>query len=224
MSKKQKAGACRGKKYRCQYQYWWVVCVYLFVPIILMLLFDKAFAPLLQKFMAGVRIGGGKVLNSAYAVENVIYPFVESLMIITGAIVSYVVLKFVQKKLLKRKIYFVGAKKCLRYFEIATVLFAVIIAVYGKTNNFDYSQYGYSADTIKEFVVQENVQYIPLEKIPSIHSIGIEIRGGNLLYNLLLHISQFAFRLSDNLEMIIAIVGTVLIPLKKYSEEVEGKR
>lgn len=225
MNKNRKIKGYQGKQYNCQYKYWWVVCVYLFIPIILILLFDKVFTPLLQNLMAGVKIEEGIISNSRYAVDNVIRPFIESLMIIMGIIASYGVLKFLQKKLLKRKIYFVGVKKILKYFEITTVLLAVIIAVYGKINSFDYSQYGYSADTVKEVIVQEEGEaYIPLEKISSIHSIGIGTKEGNLLYNILLHMSRFAFYLSDNLEMIIAIAGTVIIPLKNYSEEVEGKK
>lgn len=106
---------------------------------------------------------------------------------------------------------------------MATVLLAVIIAVYNKINSFDYSQYGYSVDTIKESIAQEeSVQYIPLENIPSIHSVGIRTEKGNLFYNMLLYMSQFAFYLSDNMEMIIAIAAAVIIPLKNYSEEIEG--
>lgn len=212
------------KMISCQYKkYWWVICVYLLVPIILILLFDKGFTPLLQNFMTSARVGEGIVLNSTHAVENVIYHFAESLMIIMGIIVSYIILRFLQKKLLKRKIYFVGVKKCVKYFEITTVLLAVIIAVYGKINSFDCSQYGYRVDTMKEVIFQEEALYIPLEEIPSIQSIGISTQEGNVWYNLLIHMSQFMLYLSDNLEMIIAIAGTVIIPLKNYSEEIEGK-
>ncbi|MCM1287486.1 MAG: hypothetical protein NC240_04175 [Clostridium sp.] len=97
MNKNHKTKSCQDKKYNCQYKYWWIVCVYLFVPIILILLFDKAFTPLLQDFMAGAKIGEGDVLNSTYAVDNVICPFIESLMIIMGVIVSYSILRLVRK-------------------------------------------------------------------------------------------------------------------------------
>lgn len=225
MNKNHKIKSCQGKQYNCQHRYCWVVCIYLFVPVILIIFFDKGFTPLLQDFMVGARIEEGIALNSRYAVDNVIYPFIESLMIIMGFLVSYVVLRFWQKKLLKRKIYFVGVKKCLKYFEMVTVLLVVIIAVYSKINSFDYSQYGYGVDTIKETIAQEEgVQYIPLEEIPSIHSLGIRTEEGNLLYNMLLYMSQIVFYLSDNLELIIAIAGAVIIPLKDYSEEIEGKK
>lgn len=219
-----KTKSCKGKKHDYQHKYWWVVCVYLFVPIIFILLFGKVFTSLLQDFMAGARIGEIIVSNSTYAVNKVIHPFIESLMIIIGVIISYLILRFLQKKLFERKIYFVGVKKCLKYFEVTTVLLAVIIAIYGKVNSFDFSQYGYSVDTIKEAIYQKEAKNIPLEIIPSMHSIGISIREGNLLYNMLLHMSHFLFYLSDNLEMVIAIAGTVIIPLKNYSEEFEGKK
>lgn len=212
------------KSYQCKhrYKYWWIICVYMLVPISLILFFDKVFTPLLQGYMAGAQIGEAIILNSTYAMNNVIYPFIESLMIIIGTIASYSILKFFQKKLLKSKIYFWEVKNFLKFFEIVTVLLAVVIAVYSKINSFDYSQYGYSTEIIKEVINQEErIAYIPLEEIPSIHSIGIVTRKGNLLYNMLLHMSQFMFHLSDNLEVIIAIASTVIIPLKNYSEKIE---
>lgn len=215
MDKNRKIKSYQSKKHNCQHKYWWVVCVYLFVPVILIVIFGKIFACALQDFMAGVRVGEGRILNSKYAIDNIIYPFIESFMIIMGAIISYVILRLLRKKLLKRKIYFAGASKCLKYFEISMVLLGVMIAVYGKINDFDYSQYGFNVATIAE------AQYIHLEKIPRINSVGISIQEGDFFYNMLLHMSQFVFYLSDNLEMIIAIAGTVIIPLKSYSEEVE---
>lgn len=62
---------------------------------------------------------------------------------------------------------------------------------------------------------------MPLEEIPSMQSIGIEVNQGKLLYNILLHISQFGYYLSDNLELIVAIAGVIIIPLKKYSNEMD---
>ena len=101
-------------------------------------------------------------------------------------------------------------------------MLAIIIAVYGKVSSFDYSQYGYDVETIKRVIIQEeNVQYIPLEKIPTIHSIGIREEHGIKLYNTLLYMSQLGFYLSDHLDMIIAIIGAVIIPLKNYCEEIE---
>lgn len=111
MNRNRKAKRCQGKQYNCQHRYWWVVCVYLFVPVILIIFFDKGVTSIVRDFMAGARIGGGIVLNSRYAVDNVIDPFIESMMIIMGVIVSYFVLRSLQNELLKRRIYFVGVKK-----------------------------------------------------------------------------------------------------------------
>lgn len=219
MSKNQKIKNCNYTKFKD----YWIVCIFLIVPAIIILIFDKGFAPLLQDFMSGARINGDIILNSTYAKNNIISPFVESLMIVIGIMVSYAVLSFFQKKLFKSGIYFLGVKKCLKYFEITMLLLAVIIAVYGRVNNFDCSQYGYSVDTIKDTIIQEeNAQYISLEKIPSIRTEGIYIKDGNLLYNALLNLSQFVFYLSDNLEMLIAIAGAIIIPLRNYSEKVEN--
>lgn len=225
MNKNHKTKNHQGKQHNYQRKYCWVVCVYLFTPIILILFFDKVFTPLLQDFMSSVRIEKIVISNSEYVRNNIVYPFCKSLAIIMGAIASYGLLGFLQKKLLKRRIYFVGSKKILKCLEIITVLLTVSIAVYNKTNNFDHSQYGYSTDTIRKAVDQEEgITQIPLEKIPSIHSTGLETSKGNLLYKILLHTSQFIFYLSDNLEMAIAIAGTVIIPLKNYSEEIERKK
>lgn len=210
------------QQFNCKHKHWWIVCIYLFVPTFFIVIFDKLLTPILQNYMSGVKVNGGTISNSEYAMNNVIDPFAESLLIIIGFLISYFILRQFHKKLIKSKVYFAGANKCVKFIETATILLAIIIAVYGKTTSFDYTQYGCSVDTIKESIVQEeSASHIALEEIPTIHSTGIRIEHEISLYNILLPISQYMFYLSDNLEIIIAIVGAVIIPLNKYSEEIE---
>ena len=178
--------------------------------------------------MSGVRTHGTVVLNSEYATNQVFAPFIESMVILVGAIVSFVLLKLLQKELLKRNIIFAGTKRCLKYFEIVVVLFAVIIAVYNKTIDFDCAQYGYDVDTIKAVITQESgAQYIPLEEIPHIESIGIKSAAEpsiqTFFYNFLSGMSDFMSYMWYKLELLIAIAGTILIPLKDYAERIEKK-
>lgn len=222
MKKVFKSLNCQIKKFNDKYKYWWVICIYLFVPAFLILFFDKTVTPRLQNYMIGAKVNEITISNSEYAIENVINPFVNSMLIIIAFIISYIILWILQKKLLKNKIYFVGARKCVKFIETVTILLAIIIAVYGKTTSFDYSRYGCSVDTIKEYIIQaESASHIPLEEIPTIHSTGIIIEDKISPYNILINVSQLGYCLSDNLKMIIAIAGAIIIPLKSYCEEIE---
>ena len=216
MNKHRKTNA--GKKEKCigQNQYWWIMVIYIGIPIILLWVCDKLLCPLFQRFMDRVQIGEVILLNSSYVSNNIIQPFTKSLAIILGFIISFFVLFRIQKILLKMGICFKNTKKCLRIIEGIAILLAIVIAVYGKADDFDYSRYGYNSDTIKAVVVQEsNAAYIPLEKIPSIQSCGVLV-GGNILYNMALRSSQVVYYLSDNLELIAAIAGAIIVPLENY--------
>ncbi len=210
-------------QFNCKYKYWWVVCFYLFVPTLLIFIFGKFFTQLLHNLMKSINVESVVISNSEYAINNVIDPFAKSLSIIIGFIISYIILRLLQKKLLKKEVYFLGANTCIKFIETVTILLAIIVAVYSKMSSFDCFRYGYSVDTIKESIIQEkSVLYIPLEEIPSVQSIGIETKNEISLYSILLHMSQLGYYLSDNLEIIIAIIGAVIIPLKNYSEEVDN--
>lgn len=223
MNKLYKTLKKRFKQFNDKFQYWWIICIYLFIPIVVILFFDKCITPLLQKYMIGVKLDNLIIYNSEYAVNNVINPFSKSMSIIVGFITSYFILIFFTKKLLKKKKCFIYTNKCIKFVESILILLAIIIAIYSKTNSFDRSQYGYNTETINKVInKEENVPYIPLEEIPSYHSIGRKVENELSIYNILLPMSQFVFYLSDNLEIIIAIAGAVIIPLKNYSEKIES--
>lgn len=73
MNKNHKTKNHQGKQHNYLCKYCWVVCVYLFTPIILILFFDKVFTPLLQDFMSSVRIEKIVISNSEYARNNIVY-------------------------------------------------------------------------------------------------------------------------------------------------------
>lgn len=208
----------RGK---LSYKHWWVVAIYFLVPIVLMWGTNGIVFPKVLGFMSEVRGDGWSIENSEYAVDNVLFPFAKSSVLVISFIMSYLLLKVFQKKLLKKKIHFEGAKKCLKYFETVLVLLAIIVAVYGKIDCFDYSSYGYRTDVIRDAVREEKVLYVPLEYFPSTYSIGLDVPGENILYSMVLHMSQMVYHVSDNLEIIVAIAGAVIIPLKDYAEAIE---
>lgn len=209
------------KKKNC-HKNWWIVCIYVFIPIILIWCLDSIFLPILFDFMSGIEIGGGMLLNSKYSIDKIVYPFCKVIILIIGFIMSYIILNKIQNELLEKRIYFVAAKNCLKWFECVTVLVAVVIAIYGKVDSFEYYQYGFNVNTIEKTINNEqSALYIPLEEIPSINSEGIKIQDGNLLYNVILKMSQGLFHISDNFEIIIAIAGAVIFPLRNYAESID---
>lgn len=109
----------------------------------------------------------------------------------------------------------------LRFFEIFTILLAVVVAAYGKKEEIDYTQYGFNVETIKS--VSEDsyngVSYIHVEQIPTIQSVGIFGDNENVIYNGMLFFAQKVFWVEDNISLAIALISAIIIPLRKYVEE-----
>ena len=220
MAHRKKETSKKKKRFMSEYKYWWVICVYLSLPIILIWLIDQLFSNKFNDLMQGPKIEEIQFVNSPYAIENIISPFGKSLHLILAFIFSYILLRVIQKILIKKRIFFMKTKKVLEFIEIFSILVAVIIAVYGKMESFHPAEYGYSVNTLKETLLQENeLMFLPLET--DLVSTGLSTPQGNFLYNITLKLSRLFFVLSDNLEIIIAIIGAVIIPLKKYSDEIE---
>lgn len=182
---------------------------------------DAIFLPILIDCMEGIKIHEGMVSNSRYTTDQVIYPFVKSSMLIVGFIIAFYALKLIQKMLLRKHIYFLPIKRYLRFFESVVILLAVILAIYSKVDKFEYYRYGYNVNKLNNTLVQNETIYIPLEEIPSLQSVGVEMTSGSLLYSVFLKISQGMFYLSNNLDIIIAIAGAIILPLSNYAEAIE---
>ena len=210
------------KKLNVEYKNWWVMCIYIFVPLFVVMTMNNELVPKIIEKMSKVEVEGAMIINSSYAINKVIIPFAESFVLVFGFMISYLILALIQRLLLKNKKYFIKAKQFLKFSGCITVLMVLVIAIYSKTNSFEYDQYGYNIETLKGAVTEENtVQYVVLEEIPSINSIGVQIKGSNLSYNIALKISQFLYSMSENFELVIAFAGAVILPLQNYVEAIE---
>lgn len=200
----------------------WIVIIYILIPSLLILLFDKKFYIMLVNYVSYVNLGyGAKVINSEYAINRVFEPFCRSLMIVVAIILSYIILMKISKLFIRRGIIFLNAKKVLNFFEIIILMFTIIIAVYGKVDQFDYSNYGLPTKSIKEAILDDQeTENIPLQKIPACYSINMSSSEEGFLHRMISKFSLVAYNLSDNFELFIAIAGTIIVPFKKYVEEI----
>lgn len=164
------------------------------------------------KKMSYINIGSGEIQNSDYYINNISTPFFHSLCLILGCIVSYVIVRSISKKLSEKYI-FEWAKQSLRFIEILVVFMTVTLAVYNKDMQFDYDEYGVSKTQLE----QSNSEYVSLEKIPTIRSIGLE-KQGNYINNIFATFSRMMSEASGEVELIIAVFGGIIVPLKKYCD------
>ena len=89
----------------------------------------------------------------------------------------------------------------------------ITLAVYNKDMQFDYDEYGVSKTQLE----QSNSEYVSLEKIPTIRSIGLE-KQGDYIINIFDTFSRMMSKASGEVELIIAVFGGIIVPLKKYCD------
>lgn len=164
------------------------------------------------KKMSYINIGSGKIQNSDYYINNILTPFFHSLCLILGCIVSYVIVTCITKKL-SGKYTFEWAKQSLKFIEILVVFMTITLAVYNKDIQFNYDEYGVSKTQLE----QSNSEYVSLEKIQTIRSNGLE-KQEDYINNIFVKFSRLMSKASGEVELIIAVLGGIIAPLKKYCD------
>lgn len=169
--------------------------------------------------MSADKIGEAKILNSKYAITQIYTPFVKSFLLVLATIFSLVFLRLYSKKVQPSdRIY-----KMVFRFEILGIVLAIVSVVYTNNVVFDYSQYGYSKNILQN-IASSNVMYLPLEKIPTIKSIGVSTSESSILYLISIKSSQFFLELSKYLEYVVAQLGLFIFAYKKDFLEAHNQR
>lgn len=185
--------------------------VYLGIPFGVIRIFYGVSYYMIKK-MSYINIGLGKIQNSDYYINNILTPFFHSLCLILGCIVSYVIVRSISKKLSEKYI-FEWAKQSLRFIEILVVFMTITLAVYNKDIQFNYDEYGVSKTQLE----QSNSEYVSLEKIQTIRSNGLE-KQEDYINNIFVKFSRLMSKASGEVELIIAVLGGIIVPLKKYCD------
>ena len=220
--KKKKWDLVRTKaKKREKNKYWWISIIYFFIPVVLILFFDKVIYESLLNRVSYVDLGNGaKLMNSSYAINNVFGPFCRSVVLIIAVLLVFIILLHINKKLINKGIIFKNAKVILNIVEVFILAFTIIIAVYGKVDNFDYTKYGIQVQDIESALEEGNIENIALREVPSIHSIRRNTSEDTVGYKVISELSEWAYFLSDNFELFIALAAAVIVPFKKYTEKI----
>ena len=163
---------------------------------------------------------GAKLMNSSYAINNVFGPFCRSVVLIIAVLLVFIILLHINKKLINKGIIFKNAKVILNIVEVFILAFTIIIAVYGKVDNFDYTKYGIQVQDIESALEEGNIENIALREVPSIHSIRRNTSEDTVGYKVISELSEWAYFLSDNFELFIALAAAVIVPFKKYTEKI----
>ena len=208
-------------KKREKNKYWWISIIYFFIPVVLILFFDKVIYESLLNRVSYVDLGNGaKLRNSSYAINNVFGPFCRSVVLIIAVLLVFIILLHINKKLINKGIIFKNAKVILNIVEVFILAFTIIIAVYGKVDNFDYTKYGIQVQDIESALEEGNIENIALREVPSIHSIRRNTSEDTVGYKVISKLSEWAYFLSDNFELFIALAAAVIVPFKKYTEKI----
>lgn len=224
MTKRNKKKKTSGKRLNKEcYNNWWIMGIYIFIPLILVLIMNTFFRTKLIESMYGFETQGAIFMNSDYVLNNMVSPFSKSLLVLTSITLSYVILRNVQRVLIKKKLYFKYAEICLKGFEVGSVFIAIILAIYStELEPFDPSEYGYAVENLKTVIDgDEQVLYISLEAIPRLHSVGLDSLEAGIWYKILLKSSTGVYYIVDKIEVFIAVLGAILIPLKNYVDAME---
>lgn len=194
--------------------------VLFFIPVLLIFLAGtSSVVNYFVDLMSADKIGEAKILNSEYAITQIYTPFVKSFLLVLATIFSLVFLRLYSKKVQPADCIY----KMVFSFEILGIILAIVSVVYTNNAVFDYSQYGYSKDVLQN-ITSSNVMYLPLEKIPTIKSIGVSTSESSVLYLISIKSSQFFLELSKYLEYIVAQLGLFIFAYKKDFLEVHNQR
>lgn len=207
---------------------WTIPIIYIIIPIIVIWGFQCIFEPGIFDILRECRVGNISVVNSTYAQNNVYKPFAENCSLILGVLVSIKITERISKKINNgKKMGIKQARKVLRIIEVITVLLSITVTMYNKSE-FDYSQYGNNVNEERSIIENSSneVQDLPSEHNATIHSIGIkkvtyQSEESDGIYNILNFIAQKIYLIKDNIPIIIALGGAIVIPLNRYLQMIE---
>lgn len=198
--------------------------IYVIFPVFITI-FIFSFKECLINYMSNMKIDGVIFVNSASARNKIFTPYLSSILLVVSLLFTilfaYLCDKFLNKENKKFNLYY--AKNILFYLGIVSITIATVVFMYAKSYTFEHWKYGYSEETIIKVIEGKNeTLYIPLEEIPSIESAGITSSNASVIYNINVKLSQIVSGIISNLEFMIAILGTILIPLKNKIHLVEN--
>ena len=219
MKNRQKKQTNKKRNYK-QYNRWipFIPVIYIVIPALGIFLLPNLFLKPLATFMSTMKVAGAEIVNSQHAINQVITPFCNVILLIFGFVIAYWGIRVIERKIFKQVDYRISAKKWLIVIEIIIVLLTVGSVIYANAQEFPHEQYGYSIETLRNIVNVQEVKNIPLEKIPTISSLGLRSNGASAFYNILMRIARLFYLISNNFDIFIALAGGIVLPLKNYVE------
>lgn len=192
----------------------YVFIVYVVIPIVVICLTYFVLYKYLKEYVSSTKVDDIIIENSQDTIDRVFAPFISSLLIIIGLLVTIVVIKFIDSFCDKNNQKFdaLYAKKILFIVTILTGLLSAIVFFYSRANSFEYWNYG-----IKNIKIIEG--YFKLEHIPSIRGGNLTSEKAPIFYRVIYCLANLLEKVKDYFDIIISFVGAVLIPLSiKYEK------
>lgn len=182
--------------------------LYVILPIAITLIVFKI-KPAILGALSKTAVGEGWVYNSSDTIVEYIAPFVSSFLLLLCVAVSFLLLSIISKALSKKKIYLHGKETILLCVEVVTIILSSFVLIYQHDIGFNYWEYGINTKRLVE-----GGMFCPLELIPRLSSQGIISSDSTILYRTTLWLARFSHACIENLDLYLAILSALIIPLK----------
>lgn len=160
--------------------------------------------------LSGFEVNDAAVLNSDETMERTIAPFASTFLFAISLALSLLAAWLIERKAKASNRSCSDTEvigKLVFVIEIVVVAFSFIAVVYAQALGFDYRSYEITLEDIES-------TYIPLQKIPSLESLGLTSPSAPWYYNMLISMSQFFRTIIDNIDWYLALVSALIIPAK----------
>lgn len=220
-----------------------LICLFIFFPIIFIALLYLFIQPRLINFMIKLPLNNplyfevseknSVIINSEGAINHIISPFCSSVTLIILFFASYFIIKFCSNKWFDDKVYIIFAKKILQFVEIVILVLGLISVFYVNVEKFKYTdttnyenyisylskdnEVNYFKHTLYEDGVEiANTDNPSKPGEPSIESVGLNSSDARIDYKIMLLTAQVVKKMSEYFSLIITILGAMIFPLKRY--------
>ena len=188
----------------------WACCVYMIFTITLTSFLFTQVKKLIVQYMAKQKTGDLFATNNDYTKSFVLEPFAGSVSLVLNIIISGIFL-WVFIKIIKKFGYKINnAAKWLLLVEVITIILAAIAVIY-YSSNYQIMNLGIDASRVRS----GSSQYAPIIEISNGYGM-VYSKDESLIHTILRAVASFNMRFVKNIDLYIAIDGSIFIPLKVY--------
>ena len=204
--------------YSIKYEYKYII-IYIIISFILTILIFKYGVNIGVKYFSEFKMNDYTIENSDDYVSGYLRPFISFMGTILSVIISFVLLRILSKRCKSYYFELSNMKKTILLIESVIVIFTTCILVYSfsKPEILDLNKYGIDLNN------KSNTGQYHLQEVIGISSEGISSPDAPIIYRLIMYLSRIVNHIINNMEVIISIISSLIIPLKVKAELLDIK-